>query len=109
MCFITVAAAHSTQANMSGVNTEGLDPWEAIQLKTFLNWANSFILQANPSGEMKILDPRTEIADGLRLILLMESLTGESLGRYHKKPKMKVHMVENLNLALKIVNILDSF
>ncbi|QDZ25716.1 hypothetical protein HOP50_18g82570 [Chloropicon primus] len=85
-----------------GVNTEGLLPWEAIQLKTFLNWANSFIGTTDP--ELKILDPKTELADGIRLITLMENLTGEKLGRYHKKPKMKVHMVENLNLALKVVN-----
>ena len=84
------------------VNTEGLDPWKAIQLKTFLNWANSFIQTSSP--ELKILDPKTELADGLRLIILMENLTGEKLGRFHKKPKMKIHMVENLNLALKVVN-----
>ena len=86
----------------SSVNTEGLDPWEAIQLKTFLNWANSFIQTTDP--DLKILDPKTELADGIRLIKLMENLTGEKLGRYHKKPKMKMQMVENLNLALKIVN-----
>ena len=98
------ASAAAAVSNMSEgkVNTEGLDPWEAIQLKTFLNWANSFIMMNNP--DLKIFDPRTELADGLRLIALMESLTGESLGRFHKKPKMKVHMVENLNLALKVVN-----
>ena len=86
----------------SSVNTEGLDPWEAIQLKTFLNWANSFIQTTDP--DLKILDPKTELADGIRLIKLMENLTGEKLGRYHKKPKMKMQMVENLNLAFKIVN-----
>ena len=84
------------------INTEGLPPWEAIQLKTFLNWANSFITPVNP--DLKILDPRTELTDGLRLICLVEALTGESLGRYHKKPKLKPQMFENINLALKMIN-----
>ena len=53
---------------------------------------------------MKIEDPSPQLEDGLRLIALVESLTGESLGRYHKNPRLQPHMIENLNLPLNLVN-----
>ena len=80
----------------------GLEPWELVQCKTMMNWANAYISKVNP--DMKIEDPSTELADGLRLITLVESLTGESLGRHHKNPRLQPHMIENLNLSLNLVN-----
>ena len=79
-----------------------LEPWELVQCKTMMNWANAYIAKVN--AEMKIEDPSTQLEDGLRLIALVESLTGESLGRYHKNPRLQPHMIENLNLPLNLVN-----
>ena len=82
------------------VSELGLEPWEEIQCKTFLNWANSFI----PDKSLQIKDFTADLVDGLSLITLIETLTGESLGRYHKKVKLQPHALENVNLPLKLVN-----
>jgi len=80
----------------------GLARWEEVQLKTFINWANSYILTKGEDFIVK--DPKEDFADGLKLIALTEVLTGESLGRHHKNPKMLMQKMENLNLVTKMVN-----
>eukprot|EP00218_Dolichomastix_sp_CCMP3274_P001614 CAMPEP_0170162364 /NCGR_PEP_ID=MMETSP0033_2-20121228/77057_1 /TAXON_ID=195969 /ORGANISM="Dolichomastix tenuilepis, Strain CCMP3274" /LENGTH=1176 /DNA_ID=CAMNT_0010399989 /DNA_START=503 /DNA_END=4033 /DNA_ORIENTATION=- len=80
----------------------GLQPWETMQLKTFTAFANSYLVRSDPN--LKITNMADDFQDGVRLIVLIEALTGQSLGKYHKTPRMPIQKVENCNLPLKVLN-----
>lgn len=44
-----------------------------------------------------------DLKDGVLLINLVEVLTGKSVGNYKRIPKLKVQMINNLNLALDAI------
>eukprot|EP01028_Stygiella_incarcerata_P008203 TRINITY_DN350_c0_g1_i10.p1 TRINITY_DN350_c0_g1~~TRINITY_DN350_c0_g1_i10.p1 ORF type:complete len:865 (-),score=297.82 TRINITY_DN350_c0_g1_i10:97-2691(-) len=74
--------------------------WELMQQRTFTAWVNQHLSKRGMSVE----DIATEFDDGLKLIVLIEVISGNSLGRYNKKPKMVHSKVENLNIALRFIN-----
>merc|ERR1712063_131744 len=37
------------------------------------------------------------------LLNLLETISGESVGKFNKTPKMRIHMIENMNKALKFI------
>ena len=80
----------------------GLPSWELMQMRTFTAWANSVIQPVNPA--LIISNPADDFADGVRLVVLVEALVGENIGKWHKNPKMQPHRVENVNLPLKVIN-----
>jgi actinin alpha len=52
-------------------------------------------------GRCQISDLDTGFKTGVALCILCEQISGEKLRKYNKKPKMEIHMLENLNIALK--------
>jgi len=73
--------------------------WENIQKKTFTKWCT---MHLGKRGK-KIENIDTDFSDGILLIELLEIIGAESLGKYNKNPKMRIHNVENLNVALRYV------
>lgn len=59
--------------------------WKRIQQNTFTRWANEHLKQV----DLEIDDLRTELSDGLKLIALIEVLSGKKLPRHNKKPNFR--------------------
>lgn len=90
-------------------DSSGKDEWKKIQQNTFTRWANEHLITVDSSIE----DLETDLADGLRLIALIEVLSQKQMPRYNKNPKFRSQQLENVSVALeflqaegiKIVNI----
>uniref|UniRef100_A0A915C7H0 Calponin-homology (CH) domain-containing protein n=1 Tax=Parascaris univalens TaxID=6257 RepID=A0A915C7H0_PARUN len=91
----------------------GLQPdaqWKKIQQNTFTRWVNQHLKHVN----VVVYDLETDFEEGLKLIQLVEVLSGRSLGRFNKRVTFRSQKLENISLALnfleneehiKIVNI----
>ncbi|BGP43560.1 alpha-actinin [Rhodotorula kratochvilovae] len=77
--------------------SNGSSSFEAVQERTFLRWTNS---RLEKSGFPPLTDLESDLRDGTRLIQLVGSLTGESLGRFNYQPYLRVQKVENAAKAL---------
>eukprot|EP01130_Rhizamoeba_saxonica_P001760 TRINITY_DN11612_c0_g1_i1.p1 TRINITY_DN11612_c0_g1~~TRINITY_DN11612_c0_g1_i1.p1 ORF type:complete len:639 (+),score=206.88 TRINITY_DN11612_c0_g1_i1:50-1918(+) len=75
------------------------DAWERIQAKTFTKWANAHLSKRGLSVESLI---EGELSDGIMLANLIEILADDKI-QYNKKPKMKIHKIENLNRVLSFI------
>ena len=71
-----------------------------MQIKSFTTWTNLHLAKVG----MEVQDLKTDFADGVRLLKLVEVISEESLGKYNKKPISKFQKVENLNLPLNYIN-----
>lgn len=86
-----------------------IDEWKKIQQNTFTRWTNEHLKTVDSS----IDDLETDLADGLRLIALIEVLSQKEMPRHNKNPKFRSQQLENVSVALqflqdegiKIVNI----
>ncbi|KAL5250135.1 hypothetical protein ACHWQZ_G016012 [Mnemiopsis leidyi] len=77
-----------------------LPEWAQIQRKTFTRWCNQ---QLKPRS-LEIEDLQVGLKDGVNLINLVELLTQHaSPTRYTKKPRIKMQMMENIGIGLKIL------
>lgn len=88
--------------------------WKIIQKNTFTRWANEHL----KTVKMVIIDLDKDLSDGLKLIGLIEVLSGKKFGKYNKKPTFRTQKFENVTQSLrfleekegiKIVNIGWSF
>lgn len=88
--------------------------WKKIQQNTFTRWANEHL----KTVEKHINNLETDLSDGLRLITLIEVLSGHRLPKHNKRPAFRSQKLENVSVALKflqedegirIVNIGQSF
>jgi len=70
-----------------------------IQKKTFTKWMNSFLQKAR----MEVEDLFTDLADGKKLLKLLEIISGEKLGKPNSG-KMRVHRIENVNKSLAFLH-----
>lgn len=70
-----------------------------IQKKTFTKWMNSFLQKAR----MEVDDLFVDLADGKRLLKLLEIISGEKLGKPNNG-KMRVHKIENVNKSLAFLH-----
>ncbi|KAK4241674.1 calponin homology domain-containing protein [Achaetomium macrosporum] len=73
--------------------------WITVQQKTFTKWLNTKLEVRN----LEVKDLVRDLRDGVMLIHLLECLSGESLGRYASRPKLRVQCFENANLALDFI------
>jgi len=73
--------------------------WEQMQIKTFTKWCNMHLAKKGDAIE----DVTTGFRDGVKLIELLEVIGEASLGKYNKKPRMRLHQIENLNKALAFI------
>ncbi|XP_037875801.1 spectrin beta chain isoform X2 [Bombyx mori] len=70
-----------------------------IQKKTFTKWINSFLQKAR----MEVEDLFVDLADGRRLLKLLEIISGERLPRPNTG-RMRVHKIENVNKSLSFLH-----
>lgn len=73
--------------------------WKKIQKKTFTRWCNEHLKKQG----MAIDDLATDFSDGIKLIVLLEVLSGKRLGRYSKKPRVHAQKMENVEMALDFI------
>ncbi|KAL0473849.1 alpha-actinin [Neurospora intermedia] len=73
--------------------------WITVQQKTFTKWLNTKIEVRG----LEVKDLVKDLSDAVMLIHLLECLSGDSLGRYAAKPKLRVQRFENANLALNFI------
>nr|XP_019011848.1 actin cross-linking [Kwoniella pini CBS 10737]OCF50629.1 actin cross-linking [Kwoniella pini CBS 10737] len=79
--------------------------WADIQARTFCKWLNK---QLESQGLDPMIDLVRDFSNGVKLIqrmliLLQEIMSEESLGRYVKKPTMRVQKCENAAKALNFI------
>uniref|UniRef100_A0A2D4NZX4 Calponin-homology (CH) domain-containing protein n=1 Tax=Micrurus surinamensis TaxID=129470 RepID=A0A2D4NZX4_MICSU len=74
------------------------DEREDVQKKTFTKWINA---QFSKFGIHPIEDLFKDLQDGRKLLELLESLTGQKLGK--EKGSTRVHALNNVNKALQIL------
>ncbi|KAL7032834.1 hypothetical protein ACKWTF_007407 [Chironomus riparius] len=70
-----------------------------IQKKTFTKWMNSFLFKA----KMEVEDLFVDLADGVKLLKLLEIISGEKIGKPNGG-KMRVHKIENVNKSLAFLH-----
>ncbi|XP_070762594.1 alpha-actinin-4 isoform X9 [Enoplosus armatus] len=76
-----------------------LDPaWEKQQRKTFTAWCNSHLRKSGTQIE----NIEEDFRDGLKLMLLLEVISGERLPK-PERGKMRVHKINNVNKALDFI------
>ncbi len=76
-----------------------LDPaWELQQKRTFTAWCNSHLRKAGTA----IATIEEDFQNGLKLMLLLEVISGEVLPR-PDRGRMRFHRIANVNKALKFI------
>lgn len=76
-----------------------LDPaWEKQQKKTFTAWCNSHLRKAGTQIE----NIEDDFQNGLKLMLLLEVISGEQLGK-PDRGRMRIHKLSNVNKALQFI------
>lgn len=73
--------------------------WKLIQKNTFTRWANEHLRTVNKH----ISDLETDLSDGLRLIALVEVLSGKKFTKYNKRPSFRTQKLENVTVCLKFL------
>ena len=88
--------------------------WKLIQKNTFTRWANEHLKTVNKH----LTDLDSDLSDGLRLLALVEVLSGKKFRKYNKRPNFRTQKLENVTLTLtfleqeegiRLVNIGESF
>nr|VZI47922.1 unnamed protein product [Spirometra erinaceieuropaei] len=73
--------------------------WKIFQKNTFTRWANEHLKQAKTS----VNDIQTDFSDGLRLISLVEVLSGQKFSRVNRRPTFRTQKLENVTMVLKFL------
>ncbi|XP_061663059.1 filamin-C isoform X3 [Syngnathoides biaculeatus] len=75
-------------------------PWKKIQQNTFTRWCNEHLKGVHK----RMLDLQKDLADGLRLIALLEVLSQKNMYRkYHSRPNFRQMKLENVSVALEFL------
>ncbi|XP_025833644.1 filamin-A isoform X1 [Agrilus planipennis] len=78
--------------------------WKKIQQNTFTRWANEQL----KTVQKHIGDLETDLSDGLRLITLIEVLSGKKLPKHNKRPAFRSQKLENVSVALKFLQDIEN-
>lgn len=74
--------------------------WKLIQKNTFTRWTNEHLKVVNKH----IGDLETDLSDGLRLIALVEVLSGKAfVHKYTRRPTLRPQKLENVTMALRFL------
>ena len=76
-------------------------PWKIIQKNTFTRWVNEHLKTANKS--IAVLE--TDLSDGIRLIALVEVLSGKKFRHINKRPNFRTQKLENVTMSLKFLEV----
>ena len=89
-------------------HTRAVGDWIAVQKKTFTRWCNIYLAREN----LEMTDIYKDMDDGVLLNVLLKIISnGGELGdgarkfkfNYNKKPKMRIHKLENISKAIKFM------
>ncbi|XP_053682431.1 filamin-A isoform X1 [Sabethes cyaneus] len=75
--------------------------WKRIQQNTFTRWANEHLKII----DRNIANLETDLADGLKLIALIEVLSQKRMSKHNKRPTFRSQKLENVSVALKFLQI----
>ena len=75
--------------------------WVNLQKATFTNWARENIRKVHPDETVE--DLATDFEDGVRLVKLVEVVSGKKVGKYSAKPKVFSQKLDNIKLALDVL------
>uniref|UniRef100_A0A3B3ZCG1 Calponin-homology (CH) domain-containing protein n=1 Tax=Periophthalmus magnuspinnatus TaxID=409849 RepID=A0A3B3ZCG1_9GOBI len=78
-----------------------LDEQEAVQKRTFTKWINSHLAKHKPPLEVN--DLFEDIKDGVKLLALLEVLSGQRLPCEQGRQLKRIHWVSNIGTALKFL------
>lgn len=70
--------------------------WKLIQKNTFTRWANEHLKTVNKH----LADLETDLSDGLRLIALVEVLSGKKFHKFNRRPNFRTQKLENVTMCL---------
>nr|XP_022299044.1 filamin-A-like isoform X13 [Crassostrea virginica] len=73
--------------------------WKVIQKNTFTRWANEHLKTVNKN--INNLD--SDLSDGLRLIALVEVLSGKKFKHVNKRPNFRTQKLENVTMVLEFL------
>jgi len=73
--------------------------WKIIQKNTFTRWTNENL----KSAKMVVTDLEKDLSDGLKLIGLIEVLSGKKFGKFNKKPTFRTQKFENVTQSLRFL------
>ncbi|XP_074644606.1 filamin-C-like isoform X4 [Tubulanus polymorphus] len=73
--------------------------WKLIQKNTFTRWANEHLKTVSKN----INDLELDFADGLRLISLVEVLSGKKFRHINKRPNFRTQKLENVTMTLRFL------
>ncbi|RUS81267.1 hypothetical protein EGW08_010971 [Elysia chlorotica] len=73
--------------------------WKLIQKNTFTRWANEHLKTVNKN----LTNLEADFADGLRLISLIEVLSGKKFKHVNKRPNFRTQKLENVTMVLKFL------
>ncbi|XP_029943268.1 nesprin-1-like [Salarias fasciatus] len=77
------------------------DEQEAVQKRTFTKWINSHLAKFKPPLEVN--DLFEDIKDGVKLLALLEVLSGQRLPCEQGRQLKRIHWVSNIGTALKFL------
>ncbi|MEQ2200621.1 Nesprin-1, partial [Xenoophorus captivus] len=77
------------------------DEQEAVQKRTFTKWINSHLAKHKPPLEVN--DLFEDIKDGVKLLALLEVLSGQRLPCEQGRQLKRIHWVSNIGTALKFL------
>ncbi|XP_048239132.1 filamin-A-like isoform X3 [Haliotis rufescens] len=73
--------------------------WKLIQKNTFSRWANEHLKTVNKS----LGDLESDLSDGLRLLALIEVLSGKKFKHINKRPNFRTQKLENVTMSLRFL------
>ncbi|VDP50634.1 unnamed protein product [Schistosoma mattheei] len=71
--------------------------WKIFQKNTFTRWANEHLKKT----DLLIEDLETDLSDGLRLVALVEVLSGHKFRHVNKRPTFRTQKLENVTTVLR--------
>merc|ERR1712050_329876 len=75
--------------------------WKLIQKNTFTRWANEHLKTVGKN----ISNLDSDLSDGLRLIGLVEVLSGKKFRHINKRPNFRTQKLENVTMCLKFLEV----
>jgi len=73
--------------------------WKLIQKNTFSRWANEHLKTVNKN----INNLEEDFGDGLRLLALIEVLSGKKFKHINKRPNFRTQKLENVTMVLEFL------
>jgi len=90
----------ATSASQKGIMDKA---WEVIQKKTFTKWVNNHLVRRH-GANAAVKDIQNDLQDGIAIMRLINALYDLPMRKHNANPKLRVHLIENVNQALNMVH-----